>query len=1124
MENFTSKYIIQIVADVKDAKIATSELARIEEAARQAGINVSQGFETISTSMKPFVVDTKAGAQEFVKYSAVIKDSQGTIKNVSAVFKKTGDELSYVANSARVTDTTMKTATKSVGDLAAQMGKLAIRAALVAPLWMAVRGAIQGVLGTIQDIIQAYRELDEGMRRVMAVATYTTETQARTYAELEHSAKVYFASSAVGFKEITEAMYQLGTAGRSTEEMLSGFNHILDLAAGTFGNVATAGKTVSGILNVFEKQLKAVGTTSDQIQYVADLLAVAWKNNQIELSELATAMSYLGSVGGALEMDLKELIASASVMSDALNRGGKGGRLLARSFTEIIHDSRKLRQLGVLFDPSQPLNYYDVMKQIHDLYVKQEGSMSFVNELISIFGQQGSRAVLNVVQQWEKFNKELARTPEEIKGIAKQLKELSEGSWWKIISILWKQTWMGIPKEGTGKGPKDFFIGLAASGNETIETVKKLQDAVEFLGDSLTEEERRVVSKVKGRNIFSGYLKGIVPFGTENLMNIANTTRALEENREVIDELIDRYDALRITEEAYANIRKKAGEKEAPYVEPTTKQKTQNFLKFLDKWIASGKEISDMNDGQIMFLATFIGRQKESLEINRAAFEEMAKGAKIQKSSVDALLLADKIKVKQIEDESKYNKLRFEGLSESAVIMEKINDFVNDYNTVVLASAKSEEEKQKFLITTQDILSDTSDELYRHLMLTEDIEAATKLKTAAIEAFQKEYADLTSKEKESLEINYKLNLMQADGLLTTRERILAEMEVVKASEYEYQGRAKNLKLLDLESQYLVELKKEVSEYATTIRDDLGNAFADVFKAESSVKDAFEKFSESVMGIYAETAGNAIATAFIKSSGLGENFGQNLVGLFGAITGTGKKGLAGQIEGAFDYGMKVPEAIKGAFDYGYSQFSQASNMMMYGYGGGGVGGKGLVYPSEAPAQIPWWRKVPGAMTPMMRWQGGQFGWTNVQGQWQKAGLWNTAGALGSVGMGAYNLSQLYKLKGTGMVYGGAFQGLTAGAQVGSMFGPIGTIIGGLGGMIYGAIRGGQSKTVAQWDEYTKKVTSRIHVTNKELEIVNRNLVALRAVMETYILPESAYFAEKRNIEDQFSLHSRRGLTG
>jgi hypothetical protein len=56
----------------------------------------------------------------------------------------------------------------------------------------------------------------------------------------------------------------------------------------------------------------------------------------------------------------------------------------------------------------------------------------------------------------------------------------------------------------------------------------------------------------------------------------------------------------------------------------------------------------------------------------------------------------------------------------------------------------------------------------------------------------------------------------------------------------------------------------------------------------------------------------------------------------------------------------------------------------------------------------------------------------------------------------------------------------------------------------------------------KVSSKIDITNKQLEIVNRNLVALKNTITTYILPSSAYFAEKMGLDEQFAVNSRRGL--
>ena len=71
---------------------------------------------------------------------------------------------------------------------------------------------------------------------------------------------------------------------------------------------------------------------------------------------------------------------------------------------------------------------------------------------------------------------------------------------------------------------------------------------------------------------------------------------------------------------------------------------------------------------------------------------------------------------------------------------------------------------------------------------------------------------------------------------------------------------------------------------------------------------------------------------------------------------------------------------------------------------------------------------------------------------------------------------------------------------------------------------ETVTETQSQTTSQQVSSRIDATNKNLQIINRNLIGLRSDIKTYILPASAYFGEKRNQEDQYSIMSRRGFSG
>jgi TP901 family phage tail tape measure protein len=366
------------------------------------------------------------------------------------------------------------------------VGKLVSRALVTIPVWMALRAVFMSVIGAVQDTIKAYGELDAGMAKVMAVASYTGDNQKRTYVELEHAARQYFANSTAGFTDITQAMYELGSAGRSTKEMLVGFKHIMDLSVGSYTDVTTAARSVAGILNVFDKELDKVGNSEEKIKYITDNLAYAWKEHQIEVVDITQAFQYLGPVAAQTGVSFKEMLAAVGTMGDVMLRGGKGGRLLASAIGEMAQNSDKLVNLGIIFDPYKPLKFYDIMKQLNEIYKTQGKSLETNNTFLEIFGKEGSRAIVDVLANWEKFNLEIQKSPEEIAKTAKAMEELSKGTWAGLGKRLWRQLTTGgeTAPEG-GSGLKNIFKTIIGNMEDTRQRGNTLVEMYKTLGDKL---------------------------------------------------------------------------------------------------------------------------------------------------------------------------------------------------------------------------------------------------------------------------------------------------------------------------------------------------------------------------------------------------------------------------------------------------------------------------------------------------------------------------------------------------------------------------------------------------------------------------------------------------------------
>ncbi len=353
----------------------------------------------------------------------------------------------------------------SVSKLGINYGKLALRAIAVIPIWMGLRSVYMAIFSSIGAMIQAYKELDEGMQKVMAVATYTGATQKRVYKEMSDATKEYYRTSIASYKDISEAMYELGSAGRSNEEMIAGLKPIMDLAIGSYTDVKNVARSVAGILNVFGDQFEKLGTTEEQITYITNLLGDTWRAHQIEISEVTEAYKYLGAIAGITGVSFEDFLASVGNMGDAMNRGGRAGRNLADALITLSQKADAAKEWGLIFDPRKPLEFINLMNQLKVIYDEHGKSLENNRHFQEIFGREGSRAIFQILLRWNNWNKDIIRTQESVKGVGEELKKIKEETWGGISTkIFHSQNKMLSDifnyKDFWSSGLKKYFVAL----------------------------------------------------------------------------------------------------------------------------------------------------------------------------------------------------------------------------------------------------------------------------------------------------------------------------------------------------------------------------------------------------------------------------------------------------------------------------------------------------------------------------------------------------------------------------------------------------------------------------------------------------------------------------------------
>jgi len=78
----------------------------------------------------------------------------------------------------------------------------------------------------------------------------------------------------------------------------------------------------------------------------------------------------------------------------------------------------------VAFDPNKPLNFRDIMDQIHYSIKGSTLTMAQFTALQQTFGRRGSRAVMLILNNYDKWNKSIALSRKEIEGVAKQMGDI----------------------------------------------------------------------------------------------------------------------------------------------------------------------------------------------------------------------------------------------------------------------------------------------------------------------------------------------------------------------------------------------------------------------------------------------------------------------------------------------------------------------------------------------------------------------------------------------------------------------------------------------------------------------------------------------------------------------------
>ena len=216
------------------------------------------------------------------------------------------------------------TAQQKIGATGEKLQTVGNKISSVGQKLLPVTGVVTG-LGTAA--VKTAADFDSAMSKVAAVSGATGSD----FDKLRDKAREMGAKTKFSATEAADAMNYMAMAGWKTEDMLSGIDGVMYLAAASGEDLATTSDIVTDALTAF-------GLTAADSGHFADVLAAASSNANTNVSMMGETFKYCAPVAGALGFSVEDTAEAIGLMGNAGIKASQAGTSMRSIMTNLTGD------------------------------------------------------------------------------------------------------------------------------------------------------------------------------------------------------------------------------------------------------------------------------------------------------------------------------------------------------------------------------------------------------------------------------------------------------------------------------------------------------------------------------------------------------------------------------------------------------------------------------------------------------------------------------------------------------------------------------------------------------------------------------------------------------------------
>ncbi len=401
------------------------------EATRSKLESLQKQHDLLQKEIKETEGSTTGLEREDVKLEQRIQDTQAALERQQQKLSATGTKLRDAGVDTANLSQKDQELTAQIRQLEAEQDRAANGASTFGERTTAAFGAIQEAI-TAAGIAVALKEIYDGYTACVGIAADFQETMstvealsgagAEDMAALTAEAKELGATTKFTAKESAEAMTYMAMAGWDAQEMLSGMDGVLQLAA-------ASGEDLALVSDIVTDNLTAFGLTAADTAHFSDVLAAAATNSNTSVSIMGETFKNAASIAGALGFSVEDVAVAVGLMANAGVKGSIAGTALKNTFNGLLegatltsaafgeYEFTAIKADGTMKSFSETIDELRV-------YFSEMTEAERVNNAMTLAGQRGYNGLLAILNATDADYAKLTASINECSGAASRMAEI----------------------------------------------------------------------------------------------------------------------------------------------------------------------------------------------------------------------------------------------------------------------------------------------------------------------------------------------------------------------------------------------------------------------------------------------------------------------------------------------------------------------------------------------------------------------------------------------------------------------------------------------------------------------------------------------------------------------------